>query len=336
VILVTGGAGFIGSHTCVALRQAGYDIAVLDNFCNSKPEALQRVAAITGKPVPLVRADVRDDAALRQLFASYPIKAVIHFAGLKAVGDSVAAPLEYYSNNVYGSMLLAQVMAEFDVRTLVFSSSATVYGEPASCPIREDFPIFSTSPYAQSKIVVEHICRDLAVSDARWQVALLRYFNPVGAHESGTMGEDPNGAPANLLPFISQVAVGRRPFLSVWGNDYPTADGTGVRDYIHVMDLANGHVQALAWLMHQQGAHTFNLGTGNGSTVLEVVQAFERSTGVAIPYQIAPRRSGDVPQLFANADKARAVLGWNPQRDIDTMCRDAWRWQQRNPNGYPD
>ncbi len=335
MILVTGGAGFIGSHTCVALRQGGYDIVVLDNFCNSKPEALQRVAAITGAPVPLVQADVRDEAALRGLFARYPVTAAIHFAGLKAVGDSVAMPLDYYAANVYGSIVLARVMAEHAVRTLVFSSSATVYGEPASCPIREDFPLQATSPYGHSKIMVEQVYRDLAASDPRWGVALLRYFNPVGAHASGTMGEDPHGTPANLLPFISQVAVGRRPVLQVWGDDYPTPDGTGVRDYIHVMDLAEGHVQALAWLAGQQGAHVFNLGTGSGSTVLQMVSAFERSTGCTIPYQVAPRRPGDVPQLFANADRARQVLGWNPARDIDTMCRDAWHWQQRNPDGYP-
>lgn len=335
-ILVTGGAGYIGSHTCVALLQAGYEVLVLDNFSNSKAESLRRVEAITGKKVPLVQADVRDREALREVFRQHSITGVIHFAGLKAVGESVAEPLKYYDNNVSGSVALAQVMAEFGVRVLVFSSSATVYGDPAQLPIREDFPLSATNPYGGSKLMVEQIYGDLAASDSAWQIALLRYFNPVGAHSSGTIGEDPNGLPNNLMPFVSQVAVGRREFLNVWGNDYATIDGTGVRDYIHVMDLAEGHVRALAWLQNKSGVHVFNLGTGRGYSVLEMVKAFEQASGKAVPYRISPRRPGDVAAVYADASKAERELGWKAVRDIDAMCQDAWHWQKQNPVGYPD
>lgn len=336
MILVTGGAGYIGSHTCVALLQAGYEVLVLDNFSNSKAESLRRVEKITGKSIPLVQADVRNRAALREVFSNNAIEGVIHFAGLKAVGESVEKPLMYYDNNVSGSVALAEVMAEFDVKVLVFSSSATVYGDPAKLPIKEDFPLGATNPYGHSKLMVEQIYSDLAVSDAGWRIALLRYFNPVGAHESGTIGEDPNGPPNNLMPFVSQVAVGRREQLSVFGNDYATIDGTGVRDYIHVMDLAQGHVRAFAWLQNKTGAHVFNLGTGRGYSVLEMVKAFEQASGRSVPYKISPRRPGDVAQVYADPAKAESELGWKAARDIDVMCQDAWNWQKNNPAGYAD
>lgn len=335
MILVTGGAGYIGSHTCVALLQAGYDIVVLDNFCNSKAESLRRVEAIVGKAVPLVQADVRDRSVLREIFRTYAIDGVIHFAGLKAVGESVEQPLSYYDTNVSGSVVLAEVMAEFGIPLLVFSSSATVYGDPTSLPIREDFPIGAlTNPYGRSKLMVEQIYTDLANSDNRWRIALLRYFNPIGAHISGTIGEDPNGIPNNLMPYISQVAVGRREELTVFGNDYPTVDGTGVRDYIHVMDLAEGHVRALAWLKNQTGAHVFNLGTGHGYSVLEMVKAFELASERPVPYRISPRRTGDVAEVYADVTKAERELNWKAERDIEVMCRDAWNWQKQNPLGY--
>ncbi|MFU8789775.1 MAG: UDP-glucose 4-epimerase GalE [Methylobacter sp.] len=336
MILVTGGAGYIGSHTCVALLQAGYDVLVLDNFCNSKAESLLRVAAITGKTVPLVQGDVRDRELLRQVFSRHAIDGAIHFAGLKAVGESVEKPLSYYDNNVSGSVVLAEIMAEFGIQMLVFSSSATVYGDPASLPIREDFPTGATNPYGGSKLMVEQVYNDLAHSDKAWRIALLRYFNPVGAHISGTIGEDPCGIPNNLMPYISQVAVGRRERLTVFGDDYPTGDGTGVRDYIHVMDLAEGHVRALAWLQHQTGVHVFNLGTGRGYSVLEMVQAFERASGCAVPYCVAPRRAGDVAKVYADPTKAERELHWKAARDIEAMCRDSWNWQKQNPLGYPD
>ena len=336
MILVTGGAGYIGSHTCLALLQAGYEILVLDNFCNSKAESLRRVTAITGKTVPLMRGDVRDRELLREVFCTYPIAGVIHFAGLKAVGESVEQPLAYYDNNVSGSVVLAEVMAEFHIQMLVFSSSATVYGDPASLPIREDFPLGATNPYGSSKLMVEQIYTDLAISNGAWRIALLRYFNPVGAHVSGTMGEDPCGIPNNLMPYISQVAVGRREQLTVFGNDYPTVDGTGVRDYIHVMDLAEGHVKALAWLQDQAGAHVFNLGTGHGYSVLEMVTAFELASGCPVTYRIAPRRIGDIAEVYADPAKAERELGWKAERNIEDMCRDTWNWQKQNPLGYPD
>ena len=334
--MVTGGAGYIGSHTCLALLQAGYEILVLDNFCNSKAESLRRVTAITGKTVPLMRGDVRDRELLREVFRTYPIAGVIHFAGLKAVGESVEQPLAYYDNNVSGSVVLAEVMAEFGIQMLVFSSSATVYGDPASLPIREDFPLGATNPYGSSKLMVEQIYTDLAISNGAWCIALLRYFNPVGAHVSGTMGEDPCGIPNNLMPYISQVAVGRREQLTVFGNDYPTVDGTGVRDYIHVMDLAEGHVKALAWLQDQAGAHVFNLGTGRGYSVLEMVTAFELASGCPVTYRIAPRRIGDIAEVYADPAKAERELGWKAERNIEDMCRDTWNWQKQNPLGYPD
>ncbi len=336
MILVTGGAGYIGSHTCVALIQAGYEVLVLDNFSNSKPESLQRVAAITGKTVPLVRGDVRDRLVLRDIFRTHAIDGVIHFAGLKSVGESVEQPLTYYDNNVSGSVILAEVMAEFGIQMLVFSSSATVYGDPASLPIREDFPLGATNPYGGSKLMVEQIYTDLATSDGGWRIALLRYFNPVGAHLSGTIGEDPSGIPNNLMPYISQVAVGRREQLTVFGNDYPTVDGTGVRDYIHVMDLAEGHVKALAWLQNQTGVHVFNLGTGRGYSVLEMVKAFELASGCPVKYRIAPRRAGDIAEVYADPAKAERELGWKAECDIEDMCRDTWNWQKQNPLGYSD
>jgi UDP-glucose 4-epimerase len=337
LILVTGGAGYIGSHTCVALIQAGYEVLVLDNLCNSKAESLHRIEMITGKMVPFVKADVRDRDALRDVFKKHAIDGVIHFAGLKSVGESVEKPLSYYDVNVSGSVALTEVMAEFGIQMLVFSSSATVYGDPARLPIREDFPVgATTNPYGRSKLMVEQIYTDLAHSDNTWRIALLRYFNPVGAHISGSIGEDPSGIPNNLMPYISQVAVGTRDQLTVFGNDYPTIDGTGVRDYIHVMDLAEGHVRALAWLQNCTGAHVFNLGTGRGYSVLEVVRAFELASGRSVPYRFSPRRAGDVAEVYADATKAERELGWKALRGIETMCNDAWNWQKQNPMGYPD
>lgn len=333
-ILVTGGAGYIGSHTCVELLAAGFDVVVFDNLSNAKQESLRRVATITGRAPLFVRGDVRDPEALKRLFAAHSIDAVIHFAGLKAVGESVEQPLRYYDNNVTGSLCLLQAMAEAGVRRLVFSSSATVYGEPQSVPIREDFPLSATNPYGRSKLMVEEILRDLCRSDPRWQVALLRYFNPVGAHESGMIGEDPNGIPNNLLPFVSQVAIGKRPEVVVFGDDYPTADGTGVRDYIHVVDLARGHLKALEALRKEQGALTVNLGTGRGYSVLEMVKAFSLACGRELPYRIAARRAGDVAACYADPSYAETVLGWRAERGIAQMCADSWRWQSRNPDGY--
>jgi UDP-glucose 4-epimerase len=336
MILVTGGAGYIGSHTCVALLQAGYEVLVLDNFCNSKAESLRRVEAITGKAVSLVQGDVRDRDVLRKVFGMHAIDGVIHFAGLKAVGESVEKPLSYYDTNVSGSVALSEVMAEFGVQMLVFSSSATVYGDPASLPIREDFSVGATNPYGSSKLMVEQIYTDLANSDGAWRIALLRYFNPVGAHSSGGMGEDPSGIPNNLMPYISQVAVGRREQLTVFGNDYPTVDGTGVRDYIHVMDLAEGHVKALGWLQNQAGAHVFNLGAGRGYSVLEMVKAFELASGCPVAYCFSPRRLGDIAEMYADSAKAERELEWKAVRDIEVICRDTWNWQKQNPLGYPD
>jgi len=335
MILVTGGAGYIGSHTSVLLLQAGYDVLILDNFHNSKPESINRIKAITGRTVNYVNADVRDKEALHDIFKNNTIEGVIHFAGLKAVGESVSNPLMYYENNVAGSVTLAQVMAEHGVYSLVFSSSATVYGD-ASSPISEDAHLTATNPYGWSKLMVEQIYRDLATSDENWKIGLLRYFNPVGAHESGTIGEDPNGIPNNLMPNVCQVAVGRRDELKVFGDDYPTHDGTGVRDYIHVMDLAQGHLDALKWLQNNQGAHVFNLGTGHGYSVLDLVKAFEKASGNAVPYKIHPRRPGDCATVFANPHKAESVLGWKAKRGVDEMCQDAWKWQSQNPQGYPD
>ncbi len=327
-ILVTGGAGYIGSHTCVELLAAGHNLVVIDNFSNSKPAVLGRVEQISGRQVPFMEVDIRDRGALRDVFRQHAIDAVIHFAGLKAVGESVSQPLRYYDNNISGSIALFEVMAESGVKTLVFSSSATVYGDPHSVPIREDFPLSATNPYGRSKLMLEDILRDLSRSDESWKIALLRYFNPVGAHESGIIGEDPNGIPNNLMPYITQVAVGKLPQLSVFGDDYPTPDGTGVRDYIHVVDLARGHLAALEALSDTSGVMAVNLGTGQGYSVLDVVRAFEKASDRPVPYRIVPRRPGDVAQCYADPTLAKELLGWQAQRGLDEMCRDSWRWQQ--------
>lgn len=334
MILVTGGAGYIGSHTCVALLQAGYDVLVLDNLCNGNEESLRRVEIITGKRIHFVQADVRDRVALREIFSNSRIEGVLHFAGLKSIGESINSPLNYYDNNVSGSVTLVQVMAEFDVHTLVFSSTAAIYGCATASPIHESSPAALTNPYGRSKLMIEEIYTELALSNHSWSIALLRYFNPVGAHESGAIGESPIGVPNNLMPNICHVAARRLEQLEVFGNDYPTKDGTGVRDYIHVMDLAEGHVCALAWLQNKSGAHVFNLGTGQGYSVLEMVSAFEHTSGLAIPYKISPRRAGDLAAIYANPNKAQDTLGWKAERGLVAMCQDAWNWQQQNPHGY--
>ena len=333
-VLVTGGAGYIGSHTVLLLLEAGRRVLVLDNLSNSSRESLERVAAITGKRAEFVEGDIRDTALLDRLFQEHEIGSVIHFAGLKAVGESVAQPLRYYDCNVTGSLRLLEAMDRAGVRNLVFSSSATVYGDPASVPIREDFPLSATNPYGATKLHIEDMLRDLHRADPRWSVALLRYFNPVGAHESGRIGEDPNGEPNNLMPYVAQVAVGKREQLRVFGDDYDTPDGTGVRDYIHVMDLAEGHLAALDALARDGGLITTNLGTGRGYSVLEMVRAFAAASGREVRYQIAERRPGDVASCYADPAHAKQVLGWEAKRGIDTMCADHWRWQSENPNGY--
>jgi UDP-glucose 4-epimerase len=333
-ILVTGGAGYIGSHTCVELLNAGYQVIVLDNFCNSKPESIKRIHNITGKKLTLVNGDVRDKTCLEQVFTQHKINAVIHFAGLKAVGESVANPVKYYDNNVMGSLALFEVMANHQVKNLVFSSSATVYGFSDTKPIPETAPLSPANPYGHTKRMVEQILEDLSVSDSAWNIALLRYFNPVGAHESGMMGEDPNGVPNNLMPYVSQVAVGKLKELSIFGNDYDTKDGTGVRDYIHVVDLALGHVAALNALTKNCGLLTVNLGAGRGYSVLELVHTFEKTTGKSVPYKVVARRAGDIAIYFADATKAKQTLGWQTQRDLADICRDSWRWQSQNPQGY--
>jgi len=327
-ILVTGGAGYVGSHVCVELLAAGREVVILDNLANSSASVVGRIERIAGRRVAFVEGDVRDRSALKALFAQHPIVAVMHFAGLKAVGESVAQPLAYYDNNVQGSVVLAEAMAAHDVRTLVFSSSATVYGEPHAVPIREDFPLQPANPYGRTKLMVETLLRDLAASQGGWRIALLRYFNPVGAHESGLIGEDPRGVPNNLLPYMSQVAAGRLERLSVFGGDYPTPDGTGVRDYIHVGDLAQGHLAALRYLAAHEGVLTVNLGTGRGYSVLEMVRAFERASGRAIPLQVVTQRPGDIAACYADPSLAAELLGWRAQRDAEAMCRDAWRWEQ--------
>ncbi|NJD07972.1 MAG: UDP-glucose 4-epimerase GalE [Methylococcaceae bacterium] len=335
MILVTGGAGYIGSHTCVELMALGHELVVVDNLSNSKPAALQRVEAIAGRSIPFHQVDIRDRAGLREVFRRYAVEAVVHFAGLKAVGESVEQPLRYYDNNVAGSVALCEEMEECGVRRLVFSSSATVYGDPQSVPIREDFPVGgTTNPYGTSKLMIEQILRDLRIANPAWRIAILRYFNPVGAHPSGSIGEDPNGIPNNLMPFISQVAVGRRESLRVFGNDYPTPDGTGVRDYIHVVDLAKGHACALDYLARHEGLLTVNLGTGQGYSVLDMVRAFEQASGRPIPYQIVERRPGDIACCYADPALAREKLGWSAQLGIERMCQDSWRWQSQNPQGY--
>jgi len=332
-ILVTGGAGYIGSHCCVELLAAGHDVTVVDNLCNSSRVALDRVAQIAGRQPRFVEADLRDATALEQLFASSRFDAVIHFAGLKAVGESVQKPLLYYENNIGGTLRLIEAMERAGLRRIVFSSSATVYGDARSLPIPESAPLSASNPYGQTKLVIEQILRDQHRADPRWDIVILRYFNPVGAHSSGLIGEDPAGIPNNLLPYISQVAVGRLECLSVWGNDYPTPDGTGVRDYIHVVDLALGHVAALQH-SGDSALRTYNLGTGSGCSVLQMIAAFERASGRAIPYRIAARRAGDIASCYADPALAAAELGWRAQRDVDEMCRDTWNWQSRNPQGY--
>ncbi len=337
-IMVAGGAGYIGSHTCIQLHAAGFDVVAVDNLSNSSPEALRRVEEISGRPVPLYEVDVCDREALSAVFAAEQVDAVINFAGYKAVGESVEKPLAYYRNNVGGAVTLAEVMAEHGVKTLVFSSSATVYGDPASLPIKEDFPLSATNPYGRSKLMIEDILRDLYVSDHDWKIGLLRYFNPVGAHPSGRIGEDPNDIPNNLMPYISQVAVGKLERLRVFGNDYPTPDGTGVRDYIHVVDLAEGHVKAIEALQREPRGQvlTVNLGTGTGYSVLEMVKAFEKASGRPVPYEIVDRRPGDIAACYADPALAGERIQWRARYGIDEMCRDAWNWQSHNPNGYAD
>lgn len=333
-ILVTGGAGYIGSHTCVELLSAGYEVIVLDNFSNSKPESLSRVKAITGKDFPFYEVDLLDRSGVENVFSNHSIEAVIHFAGLKAVGESVSIPLHYYHNNITGTLILCDVMKEYGVKNLVFSSSATVYGMPERVPISEDFPLSATNPYGRTKLMIEEILRDLVVADDTWSIALLRYFNPIGAHESGTIGEDPNGIPNNLMPFITQVAVGKLKELQVFGNDYPTVDGSGVRDYIHVVDLALGHLKALEKVVASKGVEAYNLGTGTGYSVLEIVAAFEQASGKNVPYKIVDRRPGDVAICYADPSRSKNELGWVAKRGIEDMCRDSWRWQEKNPTGF--
>lgn len=333
-ILITGGAGYIGSHTCVELLNAGYEIVVLDNFSNSKPESLHRIKELTGKEFLFYEADLLDRKSVEEVFKRNEIKAVIHFAGLKAVGESVSKPLHYYHNNITGTLILCDVMKEYGVKNLVFSSSATVYGVPQRMPISEDFPLSATNPYGRTKLMIEEILRDLFVTDESFSIALLRYFNPIGAHKSGTIGEDPSGIPNNLMPYITQVAVGKLKELQVFGNDYPTVDGTGIRDYIHVVDLALGHLKALEKVMSSTGVEAYNLGTGTGYSVLEIVSAFENACGQQIPYRIIDRRPGDVATCYADPLKAKNELGWVAERGIEEMCRDSWKWQKQNPNGY--
>ncbi|MGB5145147.1 MAG: UDP-glucose 4-epimerase GalE [Shewanella indica] len=333
-ILVTGGAGYIGTHTLVELLAAGKEVVVIDNLSNSSVEALARVEEISGKSVLFYQGDILNKAFLQKVFSDHSFEAVIHFAGLKAVGESVAQPLRYYENNVTGTLILCQVMKEYGVRNLVFSSSATVYGDPASLPITETFPTSATNPYGQSKLMVEHILADLAAAEPNWNIARLRYFNPVGAHKSGRIGEDPNDIPNNLMPFIAQVAVGKRDKLSVFGNDYPTVDGTGVRDYIHVVDLAIGHLKALDKLATNPGLVTYNLGTGQGYSVLEMVKAFEKACNKAIPFEFAPRRPGDIAACYADPAHAAKELGWKAEHSLQDMADSSWNWQYNNPNGY--
>lgn len=334
-ILVTGGAGYIGSHTCLELLKAGYEVVVVDNLCNSSEEAVKRVEKIAGKPVKFYQADILDREALNKIFDNEEVDSVIHFAGLKAVGESVAKPLEYYHNNITGTLILCDVMRNHGVKNIVFSSSATVYGDPAFVPITEECPKGQiTNPYGQTKSMLEQILTDFHVADPEWNVVLLRYFNPIGAHESGLIGEDPKGIPNNLVPYIAQVAVGKLQCLGVFGNDYPTHDSTGVRDYIHVVDLAVGHVKALKKIEEKAGVCIYNLGTGKGYSVLDVVKAYEKACGKEIKYEIKPRRPGDIATCYADASKAKKELGWEAERGIEEMCADSWRWQSANPNGY--
>ena len=335
-ILVTGGTGYIGSHTVVQLLEAGHHVLVLDNLCNSKAQVIDRISQITGNPPKFIEGDVRNRKLLKQLFADHAIETVIHFAGLKAVGESVQKPLMYYENNVSGSVVLLEEMAAAQVKSIVFSSSATVYGEPQFLPYTESHPLKPINVYGHSKLMVEQVLQDLALSDPAWRVALLRYFNPVGAHHSGLIGEDPAGIPNNLMPFVAQVAVGKRAQLSVYGNDYDTKDGTGVRDYIHVDDLASGHLAALEYLKKNAGVLKVNLGTGQGTSVFELIHAFEKAANRKIPYEVVARREGDLSEYYADAKYSKMVLGWQAQYDIDRMCVDTWRWQSQNPNGFND
>ena len=332
-ILVTGGTGFIGSHTCVELLANGYEIVIVDNLSNSKEAAVGRIEKISGKKVDFAEVDICDEAALSAVFDRYEFDAVIHFAGLKAVGESVRMPLEYYTNNIYGTLVLLKVMREHGCKRIVFSSSATVYGMNNVAPYTEDMPTSATNPYGSTKVMIEQILRDVAVADSEWSIALLRYFNPIGAHSSGLIGEDPNGIPNNLFPYIQQVAVGKREYLGVFGNDYDTPDGTGVRDYIHVVDLAKGHICALKYVMEHKGVEAVNLGTGKGSSVLDVLHAFEKACGRELPYKIMPRRPGDIAWSYAEPVKAKELFGWEAQLSLDDMCRDGWNFAQKNPNG---
>lgn len=333
MILVTGGAGFIGSHTCVELLDAGYEIAVIDNFSNSKPESLNRIRKITGKDFKFYEADLLDREAVEKIFDENDIEAVIHFAGLKAVGESVSIPIRYYHNNITSTLILCDVMKEHGVKKIVFSSSATVYGNPHTVPIKEDFPLSTTNPYGSTKLMIENILRDLYVSDNEWSIALLRYFNPIGAHKSGLIGEDPNGIPNNLVPYVAQVALGKLEKLNVFGNDYPTKDGTGVRDFIHVVDLSLGHLKALEKVMSTTGVDAYNLGTGNGYSVLEIVNAYEKASGQKVDYVIAPRRPGDIAECFADPSKSKKELGWEATMGVEEMCADSWNFTKNNPNG---
>ena len=333
-ILVTGGAGYIGSHTCIEMQNAGYEVVVVDNLDNSSKESLVRVESITGKAIKFYEEDLRNKEALRQIFKENKIEAVIHFAGLKAVGESVREPIMYYDNNLISTLVLLEVMNEFNVKKIVFSSSATVYGVATEMPLVEGMPLGAINPYGRTKLFIEEILRDLYVADKDWCIALLRYFNPIGAHKSGLIGEDPKGIPNNLMPYISQVAVGKLEKLHVFGDDYKTVDGTGVRDYIHVVDLANGHVKAVDWALQNKGCEAFNLGTGNGTSVLQLRDAFVKANNIDVPYVIDPRRPGDPDEVYANADKAKNVLGWEATRGIVEMCEDTWRWQSNNPKGF--
>ena len=334
-ILVAGGTGYIGSHTCIELINAGYKVIIVDNFCNSKPEVLKRIEELSGVKPKFYEVDVLDREALSKVFDENNIEAVINFAGLKAVGESVEKPIEYYNNNITGTLVLCDVMRKYNVKKLVFSSSATVYGMENKVPFNEEMPTASaTNPYGSTKLFIEQILKDIFISDNEWSIALLRYFNPIGAHESGRIGEDPNGIPNNLMPYITQVAVGKRKELSVFGNDYETHDGTGVRDYIHVVDLAKGHLKAVGKVLNSKGVEAYNLGTGIGYSVLDVVNSFEKASGKKVPYKVVERRAGDIGTCYADATKALRELGWKAEKDLDDMCMDSWRWQKNNPNGY--
>jgi UDP-glucose 4-epimerase len=335
-ILITGGAGYIGSHTCISLIEAGYKIIVFDNFSNSSKESMKRVENIVGQTITLIEGDIRKKSDVELVFEQHKIDCVIHFAGLKAVGESVENPLSYYSNNVTGTIVLCEVMSQYNCKSIIFSSSATVYGDPDITPIREDFPLMATNPYGRTKLFIEELLHDLYTSDDNWKIIILRYFNPVGAHRSGMIGEDPNGIPNNLMPYITQTAIGKHKCLNIFGDDYPTPDGTGIRDYIHVVDLADGHLKALDKINDIDSILTINLGTGTGYSVLEMIKTFEHVSGTKIPYNIVPRRAGDISKCYADPSYAKEVLGWQSKRGISDMCEDSWRWQINNPNGYKE